>query len=156
MTTYPYKLICKKCGVEFPSKTPQFRLCSHCKSLKLGKFSYPKLFYKNRKIVFTRDENKCQCCGCNEDGQTTNKLIVHHIDVDTENNSPSNLITLCCQCHHSLHEKYGKFILRRSSIYKLFSKEKTFGEFGKVNIYDGAKKIVKRQFKGSTKLFFKT
>lgn len=129
--------------------------CRSCARIDRGEYTNPKVFYKNRKIVFDRDEHKCQCCGCTEDGQHTNKLIVHHIDTDRRNNSPSNLLTLCQQCHLSLHNKYSKLILRRSNIYQLFAKEKAFGEFGKNLIYESAKQLVKKQFKGKPKLFFK-
>jgi 5-methylcytosine-specific restriction endonuclease McrA len=132
------------------------RYCKECKRIATGEQFYTKLFYKNREIVLERDENMCQCCGCSPDESHTNSLCVHHIDVNRLNNSLSNLITLCTQCHLSLHSKYGKYILRRSNIYKLFSQEKSFGEFGKINIYGSAKKLVKRQFGGKPKLFFKT
>ena len=102
-----------------------------------------------------RDEYKCQCCGIEDGKLQTNKLIVHHIDVDRQNNSPSNLITLCTQCHLSLHGKYGEKILRRSNIYKLFSENFKFGEFGKNLLYGAAKKMVKQHFKGKPKLFFR-
>lgn len=121
-----------------------------------GKTTYPKLFYKNRKLVFMRDEDKCQCCGCTENGIHTNNLIVHHIDCDRGNNSMSNLITLCQQCHMSLHAKFDKPTLRRSNIYRLFAQDLKFGEFGKNLIYEPAKQLVKKQFTGKPKLFFKT
>jgi hypothetical protein len=74
--------------------------------------------------------------------------------VNPQNNSPSNLITLCYQCHQSLHRKYTKYILRRSNIYKLFATDSRFGEFGKNLIYGASKQLVKKQFKGKPKLFF--
>jgi len=156
MLKLPYKINCKKCNVEFLSKNTYPKLCTECKKIANNIDFYPKLFYKNRKIVFERDEYKCQCCGCESNGLAANKLIIHHIDVDKKNNSLSNLITLCEQCHLSLHGKYSKFILRRSNIYKLFSSDIRFGEFGKNIIYGASKKIVKKQFKGKPKLFFKS
>lgn len=156
MTEYPYKIACRKCGVEYFAKTPHARVCRSCKSYFSGKSLYPKLFYKNRKLVFVRDEDKCQCCGCSKDSLHTNSLIVHHIDCDRGNNSMSNLITLCVQCHMSLHAKFDKPTLRRSNIYKLFAQDLKFGEFGKNLIYEPAKQLVKKQFTGKPKLFFKT
>ena len=141
--------------MQFCSSSPKARICLTCKSSKKNN-TYPRVFWKNRKIVLNRDENTCQCCGCKPDGKNTNKLTCHHIDVDKQNNSPSNLIILCTQCHRSLHSKYSKYILRRSNIYKLFADEAKFGEFGKNLIYGASKKIVKKQFKGKPKLFFKT
>jgi len=116
---------------------------------------YPSTFYENRKKVIERDENKCQCCGVSGDNTTTNKLSVHHIDTDKFNNRVSNLITLCVQCHKSLHGKYSNFDLRHNNIYKLFSTDIHFGEFGKNLLYGTAKKIVKKQFGGKPKNFFK-
>jgi hypothetical protein len=145
-------LICKRCGVEFKSVTNCSKYCDICQKTV---YLYPKIFYKNRKIVFNRDEFKCQCCGCSEDDKKTNKLLVHHIDTNKKNNSLSNLILLCGQCHVSLHKKYDKKTLRRSNIYKLFSTDIKFGEFGKNLIYGASKQIVKKQFGGKPKLFFK-
>lgn len=156
MAEYPYIIKCCKCGVEFRSQNTVHKRCKNCIAVDEGREKYPKVFYKNRKIALARDEGKCQCCGCSEDGQITNQIVIHHIDVDPRNNSPSNLITLCFQCHMSLHSKYTKAELRRSNIYKLFAKEKQFGEFGKNLIYGAAKQIVKKQFKGKPKLFFRT
>lgn len=96
-------------------------LCSFCK----GKSSYPRVYYKNRRIALVRDNYTCQCCG------TKNDINVHHIDCDKTNNSPSNLITLCDQCHHSLHGKYTHKELREANIYKLFPKKFRWGIFGK-------------------------
>jgi len=156
MTTYPYKVICPVCNIEFLNRTARRQMCKKCKSYSLGKSDYPKLYYKNRKLVFVRDEDKCQCCGCSSNGLHTNSLIVHHIDCDRGNNSMSNLITLCQQCHLSLHSKFNKPTLRRSNIYKLFAQDLKFGEFGKNLIYEPAKQLVKKQFGGKPKLFFKT
>lgn len=155
MVEHPYIVKCCKCGVEFYAVNSRHQRCKDCVAVDEGKEKYPKVFYKNRRIAIIRDEGKCQCCGCSEDGQITNKLIVHHLDTDTKNNSPSNLITLCNQCHSSLHQKYTKTQLRRSNIYKLFANETNFGEFGKNLIYGASKRIVKKQFKGKPKLFFK-
>ena len=154
MAELPYKVKCKKCSVEFMAFSTHCRRCVECAKIDHSILFYPKVFYKNRKIIFDRDEYKCQCCGCQPDGQNTNKLVCHHIDCDRQNNSPSNLITLCIQCHHSLHNKYTKYVLRRSNIYKLFSTDIRFGEFGKNLIYGAAKVIVKKQFSGKPKLFF--
>ena len=155
MPPRPYLLTCKKCSVEFYGEWPAKRYCNECVKISDGVDFYPKIFYKNRAIVFKRDENKCQCCGCSNGELRTNKLIVHHIDVNKQNNSLSNLITLCEQCHHSLHKKYDKHTLRVSNIHRLFAEEKRFGEFGKTLMYEPAKEIVKKQFKGNPKKFFR-
>ena len=51
-----------------------------------------------RNAVLERDENKCQRCGT-----TDGKIVVHHIDENTTNNTMENLITFCQRCHASLH-----------------------------------------------------
>jgi len=140
--------------MQFLAPNNNTNLCVGCRSEKGKMGNYNRCFFKNKKIVFERDNHKCQCCGISEDGNGNNKLIAHHVDVDTRNNSPSNLITLCFQCHQSLHAKYTKYVLRRSNIYKLFADDINFGEFGKNLIYGAAKKIVKKQFNGRPKLFF--
>lgn len=45
-----------------------------------------------------RDNHQCQECGYTEK-QLNYKLPVHHIDYDKKNNKPSNLISLCRNCH---------------------------------------------------------
>lgn len=60
--------------------------------------------------VKERDKMTCQwgvkCSKAN------NKLVIHHIDFNDENNKLENLLTLCNKCHlyfHRLHETdYGK------------------------------------------------
>jgi len=153
MTEKPYICTCRECGVQFHSTYSATQYCATCNRVKERMGVYGRTFYKNRLLVLERDENKCQCCGTSEDGKYNNKLKVHHIDVNTKNNSPSNLITLCNQCHLSLHRKYTKYVLRRSNIYKLFAENINFGEFGKNLIYGAAKKIVKKQFKGRPAYF---
>jgi hypothetical protein len=44
---------------------------------------------------------KTACALCN----ATNKLCIHHIDLDHFNNAPENLQVLCVSCHMRLHKK---------------------------------------------------
>ena len=46
-----------------------------------------------------RDNHICRLCKKPENGRT---LHVHHIDYDKMNNNPTNLISLCIDCHNSL------------------------------------------------------
>ena len=117
----PYIRACKKCSVQYKRHNNYVFVCNNCKNPK----AYPRVFYKNRLIALKRDGNRCQSCG------DSKKLIIHHIDCNIKNNSPSNLITLCDQCHKHLHSKYSKKKLRHSNIYKLFPKEFRWGQFGK-------------------------
>jgi hypothetical protein len=44
--------------------------------------------------------NACMVCGYCEHPEI---LIIHHIDHDRENNSRDNLLLVCPNCHHLLH-----------------------------------------------------
>jgi len=70
-----------------------------------------KRFGGNRLKVLERDNYTCQMCG-----KTHHEIIlnVHHTDgtgrgKKVHNNNISNLVTLCCGCHASLHQK-GKHL----------------------------------------------
>lgn len=55
---------------------------------------YHRKEWKNTRLqIIKRDEYKCSNCG------STITLQVHHINGDTKNNNPGNLITLCAKCH---------------------------------------------------------
>lgn len=109
MTDRPYIFKCRKCGIEFPSDTYNRKLCYKCKK---SSNPYNSTYYKNRKIAFKRDEFKCRLC-------KSKKIVIHHLDCDRRNNSLSNLITLCNQCHPFLHDNYTKKQLREGDILKL-------------------------------------
>ncbi len=51
-----------------------------------------------------RDNFECQVCHVPQD-TLTEKLCVHHIDSNKENNSDTNLISLCRSCHVSGHNR---------------------------------------------------
>jgi 5-methylcytosine-specific restriction endonuclease McrA len=118
----PYLVECQKCHEIHRRSTRRSFTCDSCK----GK-TYPRTFYRNRKIVLERDKHRCQCCG---DGKII-RIHIHHIDCNKSNNSTSNLIALCIQCHLWLHTHYSNEELRRSNIYLLFPKEFRWGQFGK-------------------------
>lgn len=50
-----------------------------------------------RPLIVSRDEGCCVVCR-SQDG-----LSVHHIDMDTTNNEMANLVTLCRECHTTIH-----------------------------------------------------
>lgn len=136
-----YLVCCSKCGEEYARYEQKKFTCRACLNI-----AYPRTFYRNRAIVLERDGYKCQCCGDKE------RNAVHHIDCNKKNNSTSNLITLCNQCHRYIHGKYTNEVLRRSNIYKLFPKSFRWGQFGKrfgdvVPIIEEKKKIVPKMFK---------
>lgn len=57
---------------------------------------------------------KIMCEKCKE--TNTHYLTVHHIDEKRKNNANKNLITLCANCHHSLHLVNSKKHLQNISV----------------------------------------
>lgn len=64
--------------------------------------------YHIRRYLLERSKNSCEKCGWNEINPKTGKtpVTIHHIDGNWQNNSETNLIVLCPNCH-SLTENYG-------------------------------------------------
>jgi len=61
---------------------------------------------ERRERILGRDNHACQTCGYSPSRVIVGKrppLHIHHIDKDHENNSDSNLITLCSSCHWQVH-----------------------------------------------------
>ncbi len=57
-----------------------------------------------REQIRKRDNYRCQQCFRHQDELFTKKgnkrrLTIHHIDFDKKNNNPTNLTSLCCNCH---------------------------------------------------------
>ena len=84
----------------------------------------PAWYWANRKRkelrerILKRDNYSCQTCGYSPSLVIIGKrksLHIHHIDKNRENNSDSNLITLCPSCHSKLHH-LAKEIIRRKNI----------------------------------------
>ncbi len=66
-------------------------------SCMVGDKEYPLLWKELRKIVYKRDNYRCQECGVHcHNGKRIN---AHHIDYDITKNDLFNLITLCASCH---------------------------------------------------------
>lgn len=59
---------------------------------------YPYIFSKLKPIIIFIYNSNCQLCSSER-----NKLEVHHIDKNINNNSPFNLIPLCKSCHKLVH-----------------------------------------------------
>lgn len=76
-----------------------------------GRFVYKNILLK------TRIKTECFLCG----NRDTEVLVAHHIDQNRKNNSPKNLIWLCHNCHHLVHN------YRETSI-KFLSKLKSYAE----------------------------
>jgi hypothetical protein len=146
MADKPYIVECHKCGLAVNRKTPCKFLCSSCQEI-----GYNRTYYQNKKLALIRDNQKCQCCGTKKD------LLAHHIDVHKSNNSLTNLIILCHQCHHHLHSTYTPAELRHACIYKLFPKIFRWGSFGKrfnSVIFENKSKIkkIRRFYKNNKQL----
>ena len=77
----------------------------------INKKNYPKYWKQiSEAIRFGRAENQCEeCKALNYAPHPVTKskviLTVHHIDGNTRNNLPSNLIALCQKCHLQKHRK---------------------------------------------------
>ena len=56
---------------------------------------YTKVMYEDLKR-----ERKCIKCGISE-----GRIVIHHLDMNRENNSPDNLHVLCERCHRLRHSK---------------------------------------------------
>lgn len=119
MADKPYLVECKYCKVIKERANTRPFICTVCK-----RNCYSSTYYRNKKIVLERDNFQCKLC------KNKNNIIAHHLDCSKNNNSPSNLITLCSQCHQYLHGKYSKTELRKSDIYKLTPKF-LFTDYGK-------------------------
>ncbi len=63
---------------------------------------YPKEFKKIKQFILERDNYKCQYPGCTE---IHDRLHIHHIDYNKNNNNPENLITLGTSCHTKTNGK---------------------------------------------------
>ena len=71
----------------------------------------PEYTYKLRRSIRKRDDFRCVNCGKTEEAEirtTTDAVLkVHHIDEDKKNCDPSNLVTLCQDCHTNLIHNDG-------------------------------------------------
>ena len=72
-------------------------------------------FWNVREYVFFRDGHQCQ----GKKGCKNKILNVHHIESrKIGGNSPSNLITLCEECHNHYHQGKLKLNLKRGQVFK--------------------------------------
>lgn len=91
--------VCPGCGNEIDN--PDGKLCLAC-AANARKRSMKRLWGDVRQKVLERDNYCCQVCG------RTKNLVVHHKDdcgnhnSANPNNDPSNLITLCRNCHAAI------------------------------------------------------
>lgn len=57
--------------------------------------------------------SKCVCCGYSA---RTQALVVHHVDMNRVNNSPENLVVLCCNCHAIVHAQIRQALKQSESV----------------------------------------
>ena len=72
---------------------------------------YSKNWKLIREKILKRDNYKCTNPKC----KSSENLAVHHIDRNKENNSETNLITLCNKCHLKEHKEDAKNALQSKS-----------------------------------------
>ena len=58
---------------------------------------------KTEDIIYYETDDSCAICGA----KGIDNLSGHHIDSDRSNNEYDNLIVLCHNCHHKLHNNKG-------------------------------------------------
>lgn len=96
-----HKKVCIFCV--FAVKREKSIYCSRFRSTVTCVQKYSLKEWKSaRDAIVERDGYRCVICD-REDG-----LHVHHIDRDTTNDDPSNLITLCNFCHARAHIELGR------------------------------------------------
>jgi len=70
-------------------------------------------WYEKRKEIYKRDGHTCQGTNCKNVGQRV-PLDVHHINDDSNNNTLTNLISLCRSCHVKITWQVRKQIYANS------------------------------------------
>lgn len=69
-----------------------------------------------REVAMRTLENKCDCCGWDEDVRI---LEVHHVDSNRNNNSIDNLAILCPTCHRKITLGYYSYDRENHKLNKL-------------------------------------
>ena len=96
----------------------------------LGKYSNQ--FSEMRCVIMERDEARCAACYAKEvvrgNRRKKSSLETHHIDMNTRNNHPDNLIMLCIPCHRKHHNG----TLGVSPLFSLMATERTLSMTSKL------------------------
>ena len=86
---------------------------------------YPEEYFRIRKSILKRDNNICKLCE-QHGNKKNNRIEVHHIDYNKNNNKERNLITTCHKCNDKVNfnRKYWKrFLKNRIKIIYRMTKE---------------------------------
>jgi len=105
--------ICRKCSVKYRAKRGSHNyICKLCKDRKYNYKKNTRLWYL-KKEEFVNKYGCCQGCGSKK------KLVLHHKDLDVNNNSDSNLALLCTKCHSKVHKTTSKYkFIKGKNVYK--------------------------------------
>ena len=96
---------------EFPSRKEYLKNYYQTHKEDYKKRGLKNRFGGNGLKVLERDNYCCTTC------DRKNRLLIHHIDLNEENNEEENLVVLCKPCHDTLH-----WVLRYPKIKILLSK----------------------------------
>ena len=105
-------LICNNHFKLNPWASSSYRFCSSiCKSKEDQKRKNGRNYRNGAALyrVISREAwgERCHVC------QSEEKIEVHHIDRDRNNNTQANLRPLCSKCHHAIHDNLLCLILER-------------------------------------------
>lgn len=116
---------CSRCGKElFLRKNSKQQYCISCTAFRAAQIAKE----KNLKTGVKRYRRKALtyfypiCCCC----EGEKKIIIHHIDLDRNNNSIDNLMPLCQSCHVMLHYRLRRG-LSHETAFKAVKTKKTGG-----------------------------
>lgn len=90
-----HRYYCNECGYELVSTNPISTkcYCGHEAEEKPNVSSFCISWTTYRKLLFERDNYKCQLCGL------TSHLQIHHVNHNIKNAGEYNLLTLCQGCN---------------------------------------------------------
>lgn len=105
---------------------------------------------KLRAAVLERDKMTCQCCGIGGE-QHLHIMDIHHVIQVSQGGMDSleNLITVCINCHHTIHcYAWGKLLMRKETLDSMGKAERA--KFA--NIFKFGNKILEadKRLKGSS------
>ena len=80
---------------------------------------------KMEDLLFTETDDACAICGI----RGFDRLTIHHIDINPNNNVYDNMIVLCFNCHQQFHHSKG-VTLDQIKQRKLHLIHKTLTQYG--------------------------